>query len=124
MEQERTEVRETTPAGEVRQESVRTERASSNVVARRVVYYIGGVIVTLIALRFVLLLLGANQGSGFVDFIYALSGIFVVPFNGIFGEPTFGATYFETSSLVAIVVYGLLTVGIGKLFTLGSARRV
>jgi hypothetical protein len=92
--------------------------ASGSVVAKRIVYYIGGFIIALIALRFVFLLLGANQGSPFVDFIYGISNLFVLPFNGIFGEPTFGVSFFETSSLVAIVVYALLTVGVGKLFTL------
>lgn len=118
------ETRTTTTEEPVRtQEPARTQEttrahASSSTVAKRVVYYIGGVIMALIALRFLFLLLGANQGSGFVDFIYGLSGIFVAPFIGIFGEPTFGASYVEISSIVAIVVYGLITVGIGKLFTL------
>jgi hypothetical protein len=102
----------------VERQTVTRSSASGGIVARRVVYYIGGVIIALIALRFIFLLLGANKGSGFVDFIYNVSGIFVAPFVGIFGEPTFGVSYFETSSLVAIIVYGLITVGIGKLFTL------
>lgn len=97
------------------------ERAPSGIVARRIVYYIGGAIMALIALRFVFLLLGANRGSGFVDFIYGLSSLFVAPFVGIFGEPTFGVSYVETSSIVAIIVYALLTVGIGKLFTLNRS---
>ena len=65
-----------------------------------------------------LLLFGAAQGNGFVDFVYGLSGVFVWPFNGIFGEPSYGASILDSSTLVAIVVYGLLTIGIGKLFTL------
>ena len=96
-------------------------RASTGTLAKRIVYYIGGAVISLIALRFLLLILGANQGSGFVDFIYGLSSIFVAPFVGIFGEPTFGVSYVETSSIVAIVVYALLTVGIGKLFTLNRS---
>ena len=102
----------------VRTDEVSTAKASSSLLAKRIVYYIGGFIISLIALRFVFLLLGANQGSGFVDFIYGLSGIFVAPFVGIFGEPTFGVSYVETSSIVAIIVYALLTLGIAKLFTL------
>lgn len=93
-------------------------RVSSGTLAKRIVYYIGGFIIAIIALRFLFLLLGANQGSGFVDFIYGLSSILVAPFVGIFGEPTFGVSYVETSSIVAIVVYALITIGIGKLFTL------
>ena len=122
---EETRTTTTTNDEPVRTEPVRTTatrtRTSSGTLAKRIVYYIGGVIIALIALRFLLLLLGANQGSGFVDFIYGLSGIFVAPFVGIFGEPTFGVSYVETSSIVAIVVYALLTIGIGKLFTLNRS---
>ncbi len=102
----------------VRTQEVTHARASTGTLAKRIVYYIGGFIMALIALRFLFLLLGANRGSGFVDFIYGLSGIFVAPFVGIFGEPTFGVSYVETSSIVAIIVYALLTLGIAKLFTL------
>jgi len=94
---------------------------SGAVVARRVVYWIGGVIIALIALRFVFLLLGANRGSDFVNFIYELTSVLVAPFSGIFGEPTFGVSYFETSALVAIIIYALIVVGIGKLLTLNRS---
>lgn len=100
---------------------VHRSTSSSGVLAKRIVYYIGGVIISLIALRLLFLLLGANQGSAFVDFIYGISGIFVAPFVGIFGEPTFGVSYVETSSIVAIIIYALITVGIGRLFTLNRS---
>lgn len=92
--------------------------ASGSTVAQRVVYYIGGAIISLLGLRLVLLLLGANQGNAFVDFVYGLSGVFVAPFQGIFGTPVYGNSVFDLSTVVAIIVYALLTVGIGKLFTL------
>lgn len=92
------------------------------VIAERVVYYVGGVIVALLFVRLILQLLGANQGSDFVGFIYGLSGVFVAPFFGIFGEPTFGTSQFETSTLVAIIVYSLVTVGIAQLISLTQAR--
>ena len=102
----------------VQRESVAQKTAVSGVViAQRVIYYVGGVIIALLAVRLLLQLLGANQGSDFVGFIYGLSGIFVAPFFGIFGEPTFGQSHFETSALVAIVVYALIVVGIARLIT-------
>ncbi len=110
----------------VRREVV-SERANApaNLVMQRVVWYIVGVIVALLALRFVLLLLGANQGNGFVDFIYGLSGVFASPFYGIFSyQPSYGQSTFEVSTLVAIAVYVLVGWGIAKLTTLGSARAV
>lgn len=103
-----------------RQSVSQQDSISGAVLAKRVVYYIGGALMALLALRFALFLLGASRASGFVDFIYALSGIFVAPFNGIFAEPTYGQARFDSATLVAIVVYALLTVGIAKLFTLGK----
>lgn len=121
-----TEVRETNErVGDTnvqRQSVAKRTEVSGVVVAQRVVYYIGGVIIALVFVRLLLQLLGANQGSDFVGFIYALSGVFVAPFYGIFGEPTFGQSHFETSALVAIVVYALLTVGITKLLTISRPQ--
>lgn len=121
-----TEVRQTnTQVGDtnVSREQVRRETSVSGaVVAQRVVYYLAGIIISLLLLRFIFQLLGAAEGNAFVDFIYGLSGIFVAPFYGIFGEPTFGQSQFETSTLVAIIIYALLAVGIGKLLTLSRPR--
>ncbi|MBC7746445.1 YggT family protein [Pedobacter sp.] len=124
--QQVTEVRQTNEQvgnTNISRESVSTTREVPGVVvAQRVVYYLGGALLALLGLRFLLALLGAAEGSGFVDFIYGLSAVFVAPFFGIFGEPTYGASQLETSTLVAIIVYALLTVGIAKLFTIGSNR--
>lgn len=102
-----------------RQSVATTSRLSTAVVVKRIIYYIVGVITVLLALRIVLLLLAANQGSGFVDFVYALSGFFASPFYGIFNyQPVYGQSVFEISSVVAIVVYALVAVGLAKLLTL------
>lgn len=120
--QEVTEVRETNArdgSADVRRQAVtRSETVPRNVVGRRVVYYIGDALLALLVVRFLLQLFGAAQGNAFVDFVYALSGVFVWPFYGIFGEPSYGSSHFETSTLVAIVIYGLLMVGIARLFTI------
>lgn len=118
-----TEVREETNqngnANVTRQTTATATKVSNGVIAKRVAYYVTGVILVLLALRMVLLLMAANQGTGFVDFVYAVSGVFAAPFFGIFSyEPSYGKSVFEVSSLVAIVVYGLAGLGIGKLFTL------
>jgi len=121
--QKTTEVRDTKEQRgntNIRRQSVTTAtKVDAGVVARRIVYYLAGVIIALLVLRIVLLLLAANQGSGFVDFVYALSGFFAVPFYGMFNyQPSYGQSVFEISSVVAIIVYGLVAVGIAKLFTL------
>lgn len=94
------------------------------VLAKRVIYYVTGFIITLLLLRMVLLLLAANQGNGFVDFIYGLSGFFAAPFYGIFSyTPVYGSSVFEVSSVVAIIIYALVGWGAATLVTLGSSRR-
>jgi type IV secretory pathway VirB2 component (pilin) len=125
--QETTEVRETNEVQgntNVKRQTVATAQAvDSKVVLRRIVYYIAGIIIAFLAVRIVLLMLGANQGSGFVDFVYSVGGFFASPFYGIFNyQPTYGQFTFEISSVVAIIIYGLIAWGIAKLFTLTSSR--
>lgn len=122
-----TEVRETNERQgntNVTRQTVATESAvDSKVVMRRIIYFIAGVIIAFLVLRIVFLLLAANQGSGFVDFIYAVGGFFASPFYGIFNyTPSYGQFVFEISSVVAIIIYALVAWGLGKLFTLTSNR--
>jgi YggT family protein len=93
-----------------------------NVLAR-VISLIGGVIIALLGLRFLFILLGANPLNGFVNFIYDVSRPFVQPFYGMFStEPTFTKAHFELATLVAIIVYALVTLLLVKLATIGSHR--
>jgi hypothetical protein len=122
-----TEVRETRAVDgntAVRRETVATTgHVGTATVAQRIIYYIAGLIIALLALRIVLLLLAANEGSPFVDFVYGLSGIFAWPFYGIFSyQPSYGHSTFELSSIVAIIVYALVAAGLAKLFTITSHR--
>tara|TARA_R100000655_G_scaffold39288_1_gene74531 strand:- start:101 stop:493 length:393 start_codon:yes stop_codon:yes gene_type:complete len=123
-EEQKTEVRQTNQqVGDtnVQTETVRSDnKVSSTVMAQRIIYYIGGLLIAILALRLLFQLLGANQGSAFVDVLYGISGVFVAPFFGIFGEPTYGNSQFETSTFVAIIIYALLTVGVAKLLSLGQ----
>lgn len=103
----------------VERKQVRSSATSGIVVAQRIVWFIVGVIITFLALRVALLLLAANEGSPFVDFVYGVSGFFASPFYGIFSyTPTYGKSVLELSSLVAIVIYTLLGWGAAKLLTL------
>lgn len=81
----------------------------------QLVSLIFGVVVALIAIRFVMLLLGANPDAGFVSFIYSVTGPLVAPFEGIFGAPDVETGVFDPASLVAIPVYAVVGWGVGKL---------
>jgi uncharacterized protein YggT (Ycf19 family) len=62
----------------------------------------------LIAIRFILRLLGANPDAGFAQLMYGLTAPLVAPFVGLFGTPRFEGSAFEFTSLVAMIVYALL----------------
>lgn len=87
---------------------------------KRIIGYVFGVLETLLAIRFFLMLFGANPSNGFANFVYTLSKPFVVPFQGIFGKPLLGVSQFETSVIVAMVVYALIGWGISALVELGN----
>ena len=80
-----------------------------------ITYFVLGVLEVILLLRLLLRLLGANEVSGFVMFLYNLSHIFVAPFNGIFNDQALGRSVFETSTLIAMIVYALLAWGIVSL---------
>lgn len=109
----------------VMEDDTRTEivEESPGVLASRVVWFVAGVIIALLAFRFVLMLAGANRGSGFVDFIYNVSYPFAAPFFGIFNyHTTYGTSRVELTTLVAIAVYALIAWGIERLLTIRRPR--
>lgn len=124
MQEEQRTVETTTTEQSVDNRPVNSEsRADGAVVIQRIIWYIAGFIITMLALRLVLLMLAANQGNAFVDLIYAISGFFAWPFFGIFGyQPTYGEFTFELSTVVAIVVYALAAWGLARAFTLTGRR--
>jgi hypothetical protein len=101
------------------------EAAHHQNVMARVIWYIAGVLITLLALRFVLVLLGANPSNGFVNFIYSASHPFVAPFFGVFSYNNlrYGVSRLEVYTLLAIVVYALIAFGLARLVTITSSER-
>lgn len=73
----------------------------------KLVWYIVGVIETLLLARFVLKIITTGS-SGFVNFIYDLSEIFVIPFKGIMDNSISGNATFEWATIIAMIVIGVL----------------
>ena len=87
--------------------------------AARVIWFVAGVIIVLLALRFLFVLLGANRDNGFVDLIYTLLYPFAAPFFGIFSyDVSYGESRFELSTLVAMAIYALIAWGLARLVTI------
>ena len=72
------------------------------------IYLLFGILEGLLAIRFVLPLLGANSAAGFSQFIYSITAPFLAPFQGLFGAARFEGGVFEVNPLVAILVYALI----------------
>jgi len=90
------------------------------------VYYILGALEILLAFRLILKIAGASTGSVFVRLIYGISRFFVMPFEGIFrrfsSQGLETTSVLEPSTLVAIIVYAILAVGIVKLIRISSGE--
>ena len=114
------------PTGaEVQQQTKRiqtTDVVDSKTTAQNAVWYVLGLIEILLGFRLIFKLLGANPESGFVNFIYSITGLLTAPFDSIFGVSSAQTdeveSVFEPSILMAAIVYALLAWGIVKLITI------
>jgi hypothetical protein len=101
--------------------------ATSSQTVEYLVYYIFGALEILLAFRLILKIAGANTYSAFVGLVYGITGIFILPFEGIFrrgispGDVT--TAVFEPATLVAIIVYVVLAWGIVKLLRVLSGEQ-
>lgn len=87
------------------------------------IWYVAGVINALLALRIIFLALGARE-TGFTSFLYSLTAPLSAPFRGIFPAPIVEGAYFDTASLVAIIIYSLIAWGIQSLIDVTTTRHV
>ncbi len=111
-----TEPVQTQPAGRTTEAEA---RASGTTLVERIIWYVTGVLLVLLAFRFVLAFLGANPSNAFASFIYDASHPFVSPFFSLFGyNLQYGISRFEIFTLVAMAVYAIVAWGITKLVTL------
>jgi uncharacterized protein YggT (Ycf19 family) len=76
------------------------------------IYYVLGIIESLLLLRFIFKLLAANPASGFIQLIYSITDALLLPFRGIFPTSAVEGSVMEWSTLVAMLIYWLIAYGI------------
>jgi hypothetical protein len=86
--------------------------------ATQVVWLLFGMLETLIALRILLKLIGANPGSPIAALIYAFTDLFLFPFAGLTVTPAAGGMVLEISSLFAMLIYALVAWAIERVIWL------
>lgn len=112
------EIRRSSTGPEVNETRTATTNGSQ-AMAARVVWYIAGILIGILAIRFLLALLGANPANAFASFIYSISYPFVAPFFSLFSyNYRYGVSQFESYTLVAMAVYALIAYAIARLITL------
>lgn len=89
----------------------------------RIVNYVVGVIIAFLALRFVLLLFGANAAAAFTKTIYSISDVLMAPFAAIFKVEKVEGAVFDWSALLAMAVYALIGWGLVSLVRAVSPRQ-
>ena len=106
--------------------SVKSTATNSQTV-EYLIYFLFGALEVLLAFRLILKLMGANISSAFVGLIYGLTGIFILPFEGIFrrgyAQGVETRSILEPSTLVAIIVYAFLAWGVVKLIRISSGEK-
>ena len=102
----------------VSQRQPERERQIFSFKAIQVVWLLFGILMGMIALRIGLKLIGANPENLIVTMIYGFTDLFLFPFAGLVNSPTTGKIVFELSSLFAILIYGLIAWGLGKVIWL------
>jgi uncharacterized protein YggT (Ycf19 family) len=119
-------------AGEFRSKAVdevveterEVERARGAARVSQFVDYIFYVIYALLGMRFLLNLLGARQGAGFVQFINGVTDPFYAPFKGIVPTPSTAEGFrLALPILVALIAYVLLHLAINGLLRLVAHRK-
>ncbi len=83
-------------------------RLSALDLATRIIWFLTGLLLVGLVIRFILKATGANTASSFVTFIYNSTAAFVAPFRGIFTDSVSGNNVLEVSTIVAIVVWALI----------------
>lgn len=90
--------------------------------AQQVVWYLFGVLETLLALRFILLAVGANPANPFFAFVRDLTNPLVYPFANLVETPRVGVSTLEFGTIFAMVIYILVALAIAKLLELAILR--
>lgn len=90
--------------------------------AQQIVWYFFGLLETLLALRFVLLAIGANPANPFFDALLNLTTPLLAPFANLLQTPSIEGATLDMSTIFAMAIYLLLAIAIAKLLEILITR--
>ena len=105
---------------------VKTAATSSQTI-EYLIYFAFGLLEILLTFRLIFKIAGASVSSAFVNFIYGITRLFILPFEGIFSKGVSQGvettSILEPATLVALVVYALVSWGIVKFLHIVSGEK-
>lgn len=107
-------------------DATRSREQRSYAVSRVImgVDYLFYLLYAVLAVRFVLALVGASQTAGFVQFINGITQPFYAPFTGIVASPSMNGGVLDFPVLIAILAYALLHMAVRGLLRLMISQRI
>jgi hypothetical protein len=75
----------------------------------QVIWLLFGILEGLIILRIVFKFIAANPSNPFASLVYGITDLFLWPFYGLIGTPSYGGMALEISSFIALIVYALIS---------------
>lgn len=91
------------------------EQRVASIKAAQLIWWLLGIFEAVLGLRFIFKLIGVNPANPFASFLYKASGFIVKPFATLTGAPAANGMVFEFSTLLAMIIYGLIGWGIERL---------
>jgi uncharacterized protein YggT (Ycf19 family) len=110
-------------AAEVRDSEKELGRARKATRTSQFVDYAFYVVYGLVGLEIVLELLGARQGSGFKQFMDAVTWPLLAPFRGLMPTPSVGSSQLMLSYVIALGVYILLHLAVNGALRMMAERK-
>ena len=89
-------------------ENVNLEYRESVYKVSQVIWLLFGGLEALLGIRVILMLIGANPANWFTAFVYQLTQLFLWPFQNLIANPSFQNMTLEVTTIIAMIVYGLL----------------
>lgn len=88
-----------------------------------IVFFLFGALELLLVVRFFLQLVGVNAGNSFAVFIYTLSAPFIALFTSLLQNPVLsGTSVLEITTVIAMLVWGIVAWLVGRLIWLVMSR--
>ena len=72
--------------------------------ATQIIWLVTGILEALFGIRVLLKLVSANPDAGFAQFMYAMTAVFLAPFEGLTYNPSAYGSVLEISTLVGMLV--------------------